>query len=407
MSSRLNKQILSIATISLTLLLLNVSTIYSHMFPTLSNALLITSGLFAITGLLLKRRVGIKRQIILYFILIEASLIIVGTITTFNIEIINYAFKFFIAYIVVYLCYACETDFMNVMFNVARFFSLWALLLFLITIANINISFLPNTGTYVTWWGQQRPLYLFTLIKDTQNMNIFGFPLPKLSYPLSEAGIAQFYTNFCVFYLLFVEKPNRKNRIWIVIFVITSLLTLSLMGEVILLSLVAVYFMKRNRIITVFLFGIAGILIGGYFVAEKLTSASFFDRTNDFAFVFNMIKTNFPFGIGMGNLELYQRDYMVAGQLTSSSSFSGLISPIMYIGVFSIIFYYGLTRSMVNFMKEKDAMANIAFSILLLLTLLTQPIAFTSIVNVFIINGLYVGKTNTISIPSRAQPLSN
>ncbi len=401
MSSGLNKQIVNIATISLVLLLLNVSTMYSMMFPTLSEAFLIGSGLFAITGLIIKRRIAFKRQIVLYFLMIETSLIIVGIFTTFHMEIINYALKFIIAYIIVYLCYVCKANFMEVMFKVAKFFSLWGLLLFIITFFNVDLSFLPNTGTYVTWWGQQRPLYIFTLLKDIQSMNILGVNLPKLSYPLSEAGIAQFYTNYCVFYLLYVEKPNKKNRTWIMVFTILSFLTFSLMGELILLSLIAGYYVKKKKNITVLLFGIAGILIGGFFVTEKLTSDSFLDRTNDFAFVLDMIKTNFPFGIGMGNLELYQRDYMVAGQLTSSSSFSGLLSPLMYIGVFSIVFYYGLTVSFINYMKGKDVFAKNAFSILLLLTLLTQPIAFTSIMNVFIINGLYTGKTDTISIPSR------
>ena len=270
--------------------------------------------------------------------------------------------------------------------------------LYLISFLRIDLGFLPTTDVYVTWWGQKRPLYALVFMRLYQSMTIMGTEVNKLSYPLYEAGIAEIFTNYCVFYMLYYGRKKKFRIVGIVFFVITSFLTFSLIGIITLFVILALYFIRTKRVISILFFIAIAFFVCSYFIIEKLDSSSYNERTNDYNYIFKIIIDNFPFGIGLGNLESVQ-DYSSSD--TSVGFYSGLFSPLAYIGVFSVVYYYGLIKCLVNMLNERGFFGRLSFSILIILALLTQPIAFISIMNVIIINGLYCNRNARITVPEK------
>lgn len=392
---RSKKDILfSLTTISLFLLLLNTATIYANYFKSISYICLGLSGVISIVAIFIKGSISLKKYVIYYLIILMTVFFINGIVSGFSIEILNYFLKFVIAYLIVDICYYLEDSFFKILYIVSAILIVWALILYIITLLNINLSFLPVTDVYTTWWGQKRPLYAFVIMQLHQDMEFVGIGLNKLSYPLLEAGIAEIYANYCIFYLLFLTDKMKFKKLWVTFFIICSFLTLSLVGIATLFLIIALYFIKTKRFISVLFFVLVAVWVCSYFILEKIGTSSYNDRTNDYSFIFQTIKENFPLGIGLGNMENTHRDYFINNQQTKSSFFSGLFSPLVYIGAFSLIYYIGLIKAFINSIREKGIVCRLSLAVIVILSLLTQPIAFTSIINVIIINGLYANRNS-------------
>lgn len=391
------KQVLfTLATISLLFLLLNSATIYAYYFKSLSNLFLSISGILSIIAIMIKGRISFNKPVVLYFVLLFLGFTINGLISGFSVSIINYALKFIIAYLIVDVCFSLDDCFLKVFFVVSSILVFWALLLYAITFFKIDLSFFPVTDIYVTWWGQKKPLYAYFFMRLYQDMTIGGNVVYKLSHPLYEAGIAEIFTNYCVFYLLYFGRKRRLRIIGIIFFVISSFLTFSLIGIITFFLMIALYFVRTKRVISVSLFVIIAVFVGSFFVIQKLGTSSYSERTSDYLYVFQTIKNNFPLGIGLGNVENIQDNNSFFNSQNTTGFFSGLLSPVAYIGIFSVVYYFGLIKCFVNMIKENGILCRLSFAVLVVLALLTQPIAFISVMNVIIINGLYSNRNAKI-----------
>lgn len=387
-----------IGSIVIFLMILNSSTIYSYYFENISNICLILGGGLCLFLLLLDQRIGSLKTLLLSIIWI-ISISVPSLFSEITSSLFFYILKFYVMFLCISILYYNKVNYLNILYKISKIFLIWALINYLISI--FDISILPVTNSYTTWWGGSYDLYLFTFFKNTQQtFSIFNLNLQRLHSPFSEPGVAQFVFNYGLFYSLFYEK-NRKNKIiWILMFSATAFLTTSLTGIAILFILLLIYMLKEKKVIAFSFSILISLIVIYFFISQKLNSVSYDDRISDFIFIFNSAKNKLPFGIGIGNSDYAgTRIDVITGEIISGGFFSGLFTPLVYFGFLSLFFYYLLYLSIKYF--DKNKYINLAFSVLILITLLTEPLTFTTLIAVFLVHGMinssqlnYIQNTN-------------
>ena len=315
------------------------------------------------------------------------SITIPSIIGGVNTSLLFYILKFYIMFLIVSIMHSCKINYLKILYNFMKVFLVWGFFNYIITVT--NFSLLPVTAQYPTWWGGSYDLYLYVFFKNTQGIfEVLGMNIQRLHSPFSEPGVAQFFFNFGLFYALFYSKESRgKKCLWILLFTIIVLLTTSLTGISILLFIYCIYLLKNKRYFLFTFFCVGAFIISFIMISQKINTISYDDRTSDFLFIFSSAKENMPFGVGIGNSELAgTRIDVVTGKDVSGGFFSGLFSPLVYFGMFSIVFYWLLIISIKNF--DKNKYKRLCFGLLIVITLLTEPLTLTTIMALFFSNGI-------------------
>lgn len=373
--------------IALFLLIISSTTIYSYYFTTISNIFLVIGGLITLLLMILqynKKIISIHAitSSIVYLFLISIPSILNGISTS----LFYYYFKFIILFFLLSLFYYNKISLYNTLYNIMKIFLVWGFLNYFITF--FNISFLPKTSTFLTEWGGSYDLYLFIFFKNTQNsFEIFGMDIQRLHSPFSEPGVTQFFFNLGLIFSLFFNNRKTNRKIWICLFSLGIILSTSLIGIFIWLCIFLIYLISKKKFIKLILsFGIFSIILT-IFIIQKIDTISYIDRLSDFDFIFSTASNHFPFGIGIGNRgNIGNRIDVMTGELTNVDFFSGLFTPLVYFGIFSIAFYVMLFIACNMFSNNR--FMNLSFSILILFTLLTEPLSLAIISILFIVNGI-------------------
>ena len=364
---------------------LNASTIYSYYFENISNICLLLAGGLVFFMLLIDQKIGNIKTLFLSIIWIVA-ISIPSFFAGFTYSLLFYIFKFYIMFLCLSILYYNKISYLNILYKLSKVFMIWALINYFISI--FDISFMPITNSYHTWWGGSYDLHLFVFFKNTQkSFNILNVNIQRLHSPFSEPGVAQFFLNYGLFYTLFYEKTRKNRFFWGMVFSITVFLTTSLTGISILLALFLIYMVKEKKYIAFFFSSLFAIIVLFIFVSQKIDSISFDDRISDFNFIFNSAKNNFPFGIGIGNSKnAGTRIDVITGEDITGGFFSGLFNPLVFLGLLSLVFYFILYLAIRYF--DKNKFINLAFAMLILITLLTEPLTFTTLISAFLVHGM-------------------
>ena len=383
------KKVYSIVEIALFFMLLNVSTIYSYYFKNLSNIFLLLGGFITILGGLLSKNSTTSRKAIIILFLWSAAVIVCSVFGGFSNSSINYLIKVFIMYFIIDIALHKGIEPLAILYRVCKFMTIWAVVNYIL-MDILQIRFLPSVSSFSTSWGYTYNLYLGVFMENTQKIHFFGNIIKRLHVPFSEPGVAQLFFNYTLFYILFIKKNIIKKDFYILfISVLAIIMSNSLTGFLILGSQVLVYCIKHKKVFLITLLSIIVFIIGFYLIADKLSSDSYLDRSGDYIHMITNAFDNLPFGIGIGNADaLEPRINNATGEYANNSNFCGLISPLLYFGVFSIIYYVILFYSFRYYSYKTDIYSKISLAAIVIITLFTEPLSLTSFFAFLELNGL-------------------
>ena len=213
----------------------------------------------------------------------------------------------------------------------------------------------------------------------------------RLDRPFGEPGIAQIFMNYGIIYNLFFINKNERQRKWIILFVIGSILSFSLIGYLILLFIIFLKLFREKKYGMCLVCIVPAVIIGSIMVIQKMTTLSYNDRVNDYSFMFETIVENFPFGIGIGHTGELEHT-ILENDSTSIGFYCGVLYPLAQYGIFGLIYYWALFKGIHNIINNQTRyekkFSNIIFAIFIVLTLLTEPQADEPLILCFIFDGL-------------------
>jgi hypothetical protein len=382
-------------------LALNVSTCFIFYFSWFSKGTIVLASVCLFFMVIFSKGFLFYKKPSWIFLILILSILFVSTLTGFSIEAINYIIKILLCLCGISIMKHEKLDVFFIIFSIAKVFLIWGFACELYTL--INIDFLPVTNTYYTTWGESRNLYAFLISKNYSGTYIGNHLFTRMHAPFSEPGVAQLFFNFGLFYSLFYLKKTKK---WTVLFSLGIVLSLSLTGVAIECLLFAFFlFAHKKKEAIPFCFLLFALLIILYI--NKQETESDLDRTNDLLNMISTISSSFPIGKGIGNYETV-RYVSSLGKEFTSSNFCGLLSPLLYLGVFSLPYYYLLIIGIKyqQFYYEPKG-AKFGFMILITITLLTQPMAFSPFILIIMVNGVLSKYNRTIKKINYQNHLSN
>jgi hypothetical protein len=368
-------------------LILNSSTSYLSFFSWFSKVTIILAFCSYLLMLFFLDSFSFYRKPLLIFQTLILSVLLTSTFTDFSIEAINYIFKILLCVSGLSIMAKKKIGFFNTLFNVTKVFLIWAFLCEIYTF--IGKDFLPITNTYYTTWGEARHIYLFFIFKNISGFYAGSHLIMRMHAPFSEPGVSQLFFNFGLFYSLFYLNKKKEKIKWMFLFSLGVILCLSLAGVAILCLLYTAFlFSKKNKIIYPILVLIFVLFV--FLAINKKNTESSFDRISDLENMINTIISSFPFGKGIGNYET-SRYVATLNRTFTDSNFCGLLSPLLYLGLFSIPYYLilliGIKYQSLNF---EPMGAIFGLLVLMTITLFTQPMAFNPFVILIMSNGLIV-----------------
>lgn len=382
-----NKQqrtIESVVFLSLFFGLLNVSSIYSYYFPFFSNLTIFLSAFFCLVGMLLAPRKIIYSQVVAISSIWLLAVTISSLFNTLSVSLINYIIKFIVVSINLAILRTIHGSVFNILLKCCKIFVVWSFVnLFF---SYVSPAFLPITASYLTEWGGHYYLYFFFIFPNTSGITVLNQLFIRMHSPFSEPGNAQMFYNLGLFIVLFKRKKLEKK--WMLLFVLSVILSISLTGYAIMFFLIYFYLLIKKRLLMACVLISPVIVVSLVLITNKMSSVSYFDRLNDLLYVFSSAKDNFPFGIGIGNENDAGIRVLWDGSVVQGGFFSGLFTPLLYLGFFSIVFYFLLVLS-IRFNDEKNKKTILPFSIYLLISLFTEPQCFSVLLMIFFVNGLF------------------
>lgn len=378
--------------------LLNSSSIYSIYYGKISDILLLASGVLTVLNFIFNIfYLSIKKDAIPFLIIVVIVVTMPSLIHGFTISYIFFFLKLFVVLINLLIYYHHNGNFSKLIYNCCLIVCIWAIINYLYFI--FNFSFLPSTGTFVTGWGEEYKLYGFIFFKNLSQRKILGLSLGRMAAPFSEPGVFQFFPNICLCICLFNSSFRKKQAI---LFIVLVLLSFSLTGYISLAAILMIYsFSKKNVYLTAF-FLICGIVVLSYEIGLKVTTGSYLDRTTDFSNSLKEIFEYLPFGIGIGNRNPNAPLLIdsATGKYYTSANFSGFLSFFFYMGFGGLLFVFLCLKGCFSL-----ACKNMGFALSLVaafvITMLTEPLAFSCITIMFLTVGVLDYRCNNVTNASQ------
>lgn len=383
------RKISNIATVALFFMMLNVSTIYSYYFRNLSNLFLIIGGLLTFICCLLSKNIKTSKRVIVILGIWFTIVIFCSVLGGLTSSCFNYIAKLFIMYLIINILISEGIEPLLILYNVCKILTIWAFINYIVMDV-VQVHFLPVASNFTTSWGYTYNLYLGVFMENTQQIDFLGSIIKRLHVPFSEPGVAQLFFNFTLFYILFMKKQIEKKDLCILgISVISIVMSNSLTGFLVLGVQVLVYCIKYKKVLLITLLSIIILIAGVYLITEKFSSDSYLDRSGDYVYMISNSINHLPFGIGIGNAEeLGPRINDATGRYANSSNFCGLLSPLLYFGLFSIFYYIGLYFSVKYFSYDYNFYSKFSLFAIVMITLFTEPLSITSFFAFLELNGL-------------------
>lgn len=368
------------------LMLFNTSTIYASYFPLIADSLLIIGSFLVCVIALLSNEGFLQKKSLIPFSLFFFYIFVCGALTNLSSSLIFLLLKIFLCCVIVSIADLNNINFFKIFYKYVFIMSLWSLINYFLSY--FNFFNLPITNVFITEWGGNYNLHLFIFFKNVMGFNFGDFTLYRMHAPFSEPGVAQLFFNFGLFYNLFKENNNIKNRILLILFFgICVILSFSFTGYIVCFLIFFIYLLRQRKFLHLFCFALISSIIILIFGLNKLNSGSFFERSNDLLFLYNLFVDNLPFGIGLS--ENANIDFAVIdeqGLKVAGGFYSGIFTPLIYFGLIGMLYYLFLVNALKYSFKNKFSKA--AFSCLLIFTLTTEPLTFTTLFCLFIANGL-------------------
>ncbi len=387
------------SSIIITLMFLNTSSIYTYYFPNIGNFLLLISCFFV---LILFFCSGNKIIITTFLPVLFSFLILIIfnlLTTTFDSSQLYICLKFTILFLLFNLLIIKTIDLKSVIFSSLKIIAIWSLLNFIIDFTGI-IELFPVTNSFRTEWGGYYYLHCFIFLKNYMGtFNAGPFSFIKMHFPFAEAGVSQFFYNFGLIFASFFNIKHRK--FWLLIFSLCTIQTFSLIGIFILVVIIFLLLLKEKKFRLLFAFAIILAPVVLFMISDKIGSLSYIERIADYNFIINFSVKNLPFGIGLQGDLYEQYGTEINGIKISGGFYCGLLTPIAMFGFFSILYYIILYNGIRYFFsKNFSSYLKFALAFLVLMTLLTEPLSFsTNILTIIIIGNM---KKRALFVPSLA-----
>lgn len=371
---------------------LNDTTVYNVYFEEFSDIFIIFSCIVLFIFIIITGKIFVNLKywafIIFWLFTVTLSCSLAGISRMFYIRICYWT----VTVLMITHMYIAKINFKSILYSVCKIFCIWCLICYFYT--SLELSFLPITHTSdkLAYNFYQINLHGFFISNPISHMTIPGiFSLYRLDRPFGEPGIAQIFMNYGIIYYFFFSSQNKKEKIWFCLFTIGSILTFSLTGYIILLSIFMLKIYKEKKYMLFFFFAIIAGFIAAVMIAQKITTFSYSDRTNDYSVMMKTIVDNLPFGIGIGNVSKFSNLEVQDKSELSIGFYCGLLYPLMQYGILGIVYYYALYKSIkyISYTDSKEKkISNIAFLVFVMITLLTEPQADEPIIVSFIFDGL-------------------
>lgn len=365
---------------------LNDHTFYSDFFDQTSTYFLIIATFFLAASVITSQKIYTNARMWLIFFF-WAVCVLIPCLYAGMTSLVFVRFCYWIALLLMLLVLEKSSfDYRESLFCATKILCIWCFVCYFYTL--FGFDFLPVTNVsdelLYNWFKVELNGYL--IYKNLVNFSFGGFSIIKLYSPLGEPGIACMYFNFAIIWLLFfTDVKNSKNRIWLLLFSGAVILSLSMIGIIVFFSILIIYMLKRGKIGFVLLLSIPIIAFSSILIIQKLGTESFFQRSNDYVVMYNVIANNLPFGIGLGNIDSIQPSMLEIGT-ELVGFYCGLLYPLAQYGLFGIFYYCMLFISCRNFSDNR--FGKYAFFVYFFLTLLTQPQADECFILSFIFAGI-------------------
>lgn len=383
--------------LAMCLLFLNSSSIYTNFYVIIARLSLIIS--FAIIFLMCL--FSIKKLVVAFMLPLAFAftifILISSFLTTFDTSQFNVLIKFFALFFLINILTINGLDILSIVYSVLKIFCIRSCINYFLDITGL-VTYFPITNEYITNWGGRYNLYCFVFFRNyMESFSIGSIHILKMHAPFSEAGVAQLFYNFGLLFSLFFK--TKKRIFWTIIFSICSLLTFSLTGVAIILIIYFFYLIKEKKGFLVLPFIFLFLPLGIIMLVDKLGSNSYVERLADYKFIFNFSIENLPFGIGLqGDLNILYTEFNNLGLRVQGGFYSGLFTPLALFGYLSVFYYYFFLVGILNFFKGFSFELKTTFIFLIIVTLLTEPLTFSTIILFVIIFGFINKNLNNATL---------
>ncbi len=268
----------------------------------------------------------------------------------------------------------------------------------------------PSNQMYYTWGGDRFIPNYYNIYYETQTIHLSGREFIRNSGIFTEAPMYAFILSIGLMCELFVRK--NLNKIAVGILIVTILTTLSTTGILIMMSLIffkiliviskSKYRKMLFRIIIPLLI-IIGVVIGGYFLINKIhqgngKTGSFSVRMDDFRVGFEAWKSHKLLGWGYNQYD-YVRQYMnLVLRGTDIGGSSGLLAVLPEGGLMQLLIYIAPIFLSISYSIKKKNIGYAIVSIILFVLLTVTKIPYRYIVIYFLSIGwsiLFMNWDNT------------
>lgn len=380
------KMLKILAVLFFVLVFLNDTTVYNVYFGDISSKFTIGACIILTFFIILSKKIYIGKKFWFFIVFWLTTILIscsMAGVTNFLFIRIAY---WTITVIMVSTMYVAGINLKDTIYTVSKIFCIWCLACYFYTCFGFDFLPVTHTSEDLAYNFYRIDLYGFFISKPISHISITSFlTFLRLDRPFGEPGIAQIFMNYGLIYNIFFIE-NKKERKWFYLFTLGSLCSFSLIGYAILLSIFFFKLYKEKKYVLLFMFVFVALSIGSIMIIEKMSSFSYSDRMEDYTHMFNTIVDNLPFGIGIGNtgnIERYKDTEFSKGY------YCGLLYPLMQYGLWGIVYYWALFKSIIyNSNNKKNKVIKYVLGIFIVLTLLTEPQADEPIILCFIFDGL-------------------
>ena len=348
-------------------------TVYYVYFNKVTDYFLMMSVTCCFIALILNNKIYLNLFSLVVVLLYSAILIFSTAITDFNLEPIVKICYWIYGLVLICVIRTSNNNYNKIFFKICIFLTAWAFINYLLNIFGF-IQYLPitNISNEKVYDYHTFNEHCFVFFKSFSYFSITDkISILRADAPFSEPGVMQFYVNIGLAYSLFVYK--NKKRIYTMLFLIMSLLSLSLLSVIVLFCILLLYLYKSKRKKTFFILIVVGALVGAIFLIEKLDTTSFSRRILDYSFMIKKIFEKFPFGYGVGNHEIIGYQYVPGFGYDKSGLYCGLLSPFLEVGIFGFVYYYIMLKGLYNNSVKNTDYRNVLIFIVIV-TLLMQPL---------------------------------
>ena len=385
-----SKSIRLLSFFSIFFLTISNSTFYQYYFSNLSHAFVIIAIFLALLLTIYAKGIRINANELYCFVLFLICFLTPSIINGFNSYVLFLLLRVASIYLMIKSFNYFHVNFFEMLDKVIFVFSLWSILNYFICSANLVLLPVVHSIPHYDW---NQNVYGFVFIDPSSPFNFKGIRVNRLCYPFSEPGVAQLFFNYGIIYCLFISRKKNWKRV--IFYSICVLMTISSIGILIFSFIVVIYLFKQKKPGLISIYLLIAAICASILIQEKKSGVSYNQRTFDlYISLFAALKT-FPVGKG------YQNELgfiPISNPYGGVGFYCGLIDIFIDFGLFGLLYYICLIKACKGIGKQFGLYAKITLALLLIITVLTEPIQYCNFYLMLIDCGMFKSDYSKIKI---------